>query len=379
MKNPRALAVAPLFLILALLAASCVSTENPQGWAAPVFDANSVFFLQAKDRLAAAPTSNDPNTTISWSFPDKNNPADKDVKLQAVYGDPVIDGDRLYFSSYSGGVFALNKADGRPTWRMNANEIQGNAVSGVAVSGDLLAFGTTDGRLYVLNKADKSPAKGWPKAGISYNDGIWAAPVIKGDTIYVATMGGEVHALDVANAAERWSRPFRAPGAIAALSILNDDTLFVPGLNKHVYLLNPADGSVKSDFRTDDWVWTLPAFDKDRNLAYFGDFSGKLYALDITTGKEAWSSPLDAARIKSAPVVVNNVLVVGDRKPAIHFLDLKDNGKRLNQVPLTSLGSIQAPIGAHDGAAYISTTSGKLLRADPTNYSVTEVTVGGRQ
>jgi len=375
---PRALAAAPLFLLFALFAASCVGTENPQGWAAPVFDANSVYFLQAKDRLAAAPASNEANTTITWSFPDKNNTADKDVKLQAVYGDPVISGDRLYFSSYSGGVFALNKADGRPAWRMK-DEIQGNLVSGVAVSGDLLAFGTTEGRLYVVNKSDKSPAKGWPAAGIDYSSGIWATPVIKGDTVYVATMGGEVHALDLANASERWAKPFRASGAVAALSLLTDDALFVPGLNKHVYLLNPADGAVKSDFRADDWVWTLPAFDKDRNLAYFGDFSGKLYALDITTGKEAWSSALDSARIKSAPAIVNNVLVVGDRKPVVHFLDLKDNGKRLNQVPLTSLGSIQAGITAHDGAAYITTTSGKLLRADATNYSVTEITMGGRQ
>ena len=57
---------------------------------------------------------------------------------------------------------------------------------------------------------------------------------------------------------------------------MNDTTLFAPGLNKHVYLLNAADGSIQQDFVANDWVWTQPAYDPDRHLAYFGDFAGEL-------------------------------------------------------------------------------------------------------
>ena len=83
--------------------------------------------------------------------------------------------------------------------------------------------------------------------------------------------------------------------------------------------------------------------------------------------------------MKSAPAIVDNVLVVGDRKPTVHFLDLNDNGKQLNQVPLTGDGTLRADIAAKNGFAYIATTNGKLLRADPKQKNVIEITLSGRQ
>jgi outer membrane protein assembly factor BamB len=376
-KNPRAFVVAPLLLILALFATACVGTENPEGWAAPVFDGNTVYFLQSHDRLAAAPlTATDTSTKITWSFPDKARTEDKDVSLKAVYGEPVVEGDHLYFSSYSGGVFALNTADGRPVWRMK-DEIEGNVVGGVAVSGNVLAFGTTEGHLYVVNTADKSPAPGWTASGVHYSEGIWATPIIKGDTLYVATMGGDLHALDIKTGAEKWDKPFHASGAIADFNFASDTQLIVPSLNKHVYLLNPADGSVRGDFVASDWVWTQPKY-KD-GKAYFGDFSGKAYAVDITTMKADWTATLGDTRVKSAAAIVDNVVMIGDRKPVVHFLDASAGGKELNAVPLLNDGTLRADITEKDGFGYISTTNGKLLRANPKDKSVNEIIVGGRQ
>jgi outer membrane protein assembly factor BamB len=115
---PRALAVAPLLLFFAIFASACVSTENPSGWAAPVFDGNSLYFLASHDRLASAPAPTDAGTTIAWHFPDKNNKDQSNIKLQGVYGEPVVEGDTIYLTSYSGGVFALNKSNGVPKWRV---------------------------------------------------------------------------------------------------------------------------------------------------------------------------------------------------------------------------------------------------------------------
>ena len=218
MKLPRALAAAPLLVLLALFATACVSTENPQGWAAPVFDGDTVYFLPSKDHVSAAPLAADAqSSTLTWTFPDKNKPEDKNVKLQAIYGEPVVDGDNLYFTSFSGGVWALNKTTGRPIWDMKS-EITGNVAGGIAISGNFAVFGTTEGQLYVVNKSDKSTAPGWPTAGKQLGDGIWATPVVKGDTIYVATMGGDVHALKLSDGSENWAKPFHASGAIADLS-----------------------------------------------------------------------------------------------------------------------------------------------------------------
>ena len=381
MKLPRALAVAPVILLVALAASACIGTENPQGWASPVFDNNTVYFLQSKDRLGAAPiTSTDQTITLDWSFPDKNRTEDKDISLKAVYGEPVIDGDRLYFSSYSGGVFALNKTDGRPVWRMK-DEIKGHVVGGVAVGANVLAFGTTDGHLYVVNKADKSPAPGWNAKGRSFGEEIWATPIIKGDTLYVATMGGDVHALSVKDGSELWEEPFHTSGAVPDITLMGD-RLFVASLNRNLYEVSSADGAEIGQFKATDWVWTQPAFQDDH--AYFGDFAGKVYDVDITDMQNAlWSLSLGDDRVKSSPGIVDNVLIVADRQPTVHFIDIGPNAnpeqRQLNEVAPTAGGTIRADVAVHDGFAYLSTTKGKLLRADPKQRSVFEVLVGNRQ
>jgi outer membrane protein assembly factor BamB len=381
-KKPRALLALPLIALLALVGTACVGTENPEGWAAPVYDGSSVYFLSSHDRLAAAPANGDASTTITWSFPDKNRSEDKDVKLQAVYGEPVVDGDKLYFSSFSGGVFSLDKATGRPTWRMKS-EIHGNVAGGVAVGDKFLAFGTTEGDLYVVNKADKSAAPNWPAEGKKVDGGIWATPIIRGDTMYVATMDGDLEAFRLSDGSEIWAQPFHSSGAIPDITMLNDNTLFAASLNKHAYFINPVDGTEKGEFEASDWVWTQAAFDPKTNTAYFGDFSGVVYAVDITqppgTFKESWHVDVGDARVKAAPAIVDNVLVVADRKPVVHFLNLQENGKELNKVPLTDAGTVRADVVAFQGNAYVGTTNGKYFRADPKNFSVNEVNVVGRQ
>lgn len=379
MKIPRALAVAPLVLCLALLAAACVGTENPSGWVAPVFDGQTVYFAEAHDHLAAAPAPNANNqTTISWVFPDKNNATDKGISLKGIYGQPVFDDSHVYFSSYAGGVFALNKSDGHIAWQMKA-EISGNVSGGVALSSSLVAFGTTNGHLYVVNKSDHTTANNWPTGGLQLTGGIWAAPVFSadGNTLYVATMAGDLNAYNVKDHSVAWT--FHASGAIADMALLDSTHLFVPSLNHHAYVLDPTQqGKVTTDFSAKDWVWTSPAY-KD-GIAYFGDFSGEVYALDLTgaVGQLKWESKVSAkgSRIFSAPAIVGGLLVVADREPAVHFVDPAD-GKVKNSVPLLT-STVRADVTVEGNYAYVSTTNGHLFRADPSQLKVAEVTVGGR-
>lgn len=376
MNFPRALAVAPLLLFFAIFASACVSTENPSGWAAPVFDGNNLYFLASHDRLASAPAPTDAGTTIGWHFPDKNNKDQSNIKLQGVYGEPVVEGDTIYLTSYSGGVFALNKSNGVPKWRVKPADISGNVVGGAAVNGDVVVFGTTDGHLYGINKSDGSTASGWPKGGLAYGDGIYATPIIKGDTLFVADMGGNLHALAVGDRSEKWK--FHTTGAIADIDLLEDGRLFVPSLNKHVYLVDSATGDQKGDFATGDWVWTQPTV-KD-GIAYFGDFGGDVYAVDITSDspKQLWKYSTGGARVKSGPQIVDDVVVVADRKPVVHFLNAKD-GTLLNKVPVANAGTFRADLVQKDGMVYAVSTNGHLLRADPKARAVVDLNVGGRQ
>jgi outer membrane protein assembly factor BamB len=383
----RRLAFLPALFALVILASACVGTVNPEGWAAPVFEGNNIYFLQSHNRIARAPIPTDGKTNLSWVFPDKNNASEKDDKLQAVYGEPIVADGNVYLTSYSGGVFALDQATGKPKWRVKAG-ISGDVVGGAAVGSGKLAFGTTDGHFYVVNTSDGKPAANWPKDGIRLSDGVWATPIIEGDTLYVGTMGGQLYAYSLSKGpgTPLWNEPFKTEGggAIADLALLDKTHLFVPSINHHVYVLDisdPTGPKTQVDFTASDWVWTKPAF-KD-NIIYFGDFSGHVYAVDITAGpngKMVWPEPAstDGNRVKSAPAIVDNVLIVADRNPTVRFIDLK-TGKVLNSVPIDGSGTIRADVVAHDGEGYVVTTKGGLFEAHPDNRSVTQVQVGGRQ
>ena len=213
-KFPRAFAALPLLALVALLFSACVSVENPQGWGSPAFTPNAVYYQESKDHLSGAALAPDGPATRSWVFPDKNNPLHKAVKLKAIYGAPVVDGDAVYFSSFAGGVFALNKDTGRPIWRVSSG-FSGDIVGGVAFGGGKLAFGTTDGAVYVVDAKDGKPAAGGPRGGVSFKKGVWAAPIIAGDVVYVASMDGTVDALKLSDGSRAWPKAFSATGAIA--------------------------------------------------------------------------------------------------------------------------------------------------------------------
>lgn len=353
---------------------------NPQGWASPAVDGPNAYYLQSKDHLAAITFAASGDATAGWTFPDKNKSDQKNLKLQAIYGTAAVDGDTVYGASYSGSVFAINKADGNLRWIRS--DLQGSVIASPTLAGDYLAVATVDRQLYLLKKSDGSPAPNWPKGGIALKAGIWAQPVAKGDTLYVATMGGDVLALKLADGSPVWSKPFHVSGAIADLAVLDDTHLFVPSLNKQVYIVNMSDGTApNAGFLASDWVWTRPAV-KD-GVVYFGDFSGFVYALDISKGTQVWKYDTGSKqKVKAAPAIVQDTVVAADEKTLVHFLDARTGSLR-NRLPLpdTNAGKVRADVVAlPDGSgALIATTSGKLYKADPKNTTLTAVAVGTAQ
>jgi len=363
-------------LLLLPLFSSCVNVLNPTGWAAVTFDGDTAYLTTSKGRLSAV-TVNGDNGTAKWTFPDKDRNEDDKFKTRAIYGAPVVEGDTLYLATFEGGVFSLGTDDGRPNWpgpEGNASKLKGDIAGGLAAHGDNLYFGTTEGRLYAWKKADGTPASGWEEPR-SFDGGIWATPVVKGDTLFVSTMKGELVALSLPEGRELWR--FKATGAIPDLALAGDELLFVPSINRHAYFIRTADGTVAADFRAADWLWTSAVVADGR--AFFGDFAGNIYGLNITSAgaEELWDpANVDGERIRSGPAIIDDVLVVADRKPVVTFLNARD-GQVLNTVPIPDAGTVRANLVVKDGAAFFGTTDGKLFRAEPQARRVVEIVLSG--
>lgn len=372
----RSLAIAAIAL-LALIATACGGVAQPQGWSAPLVTDDQLLYFPKKDVLASAPLQDGLPGPIQWTFPNDSLPGEQDVDISAVYGDLLEVDGILYFAGWEGEVYAVSAETGRLVWTTRDRiALDGSIVAGLAASADRIFLATTEGRVYALTLDNGTIAPGWNADGIRLPKGIWATPVVQGDVLYIATMNGELHAFQTADAAPAWPQPYKATtGAIPELALLDNSVLFVPTVGKAVYFVDAETGAERyPSIATDDWVWTRPAV--DGNIVYFGDFSGAIRAIDITSGVELWQASGDA-KIKAAPVIIGDILVVADRSPAVSFFN-KTTGEQLgNRVPLSDAGTIRANVVAHDGAAYILTTKGKLFRAEPERLAVVEVPIAG--
>jgi outer membrane protein assembly factor BamB len=111
--------------------------------------------------------------------------------VQAGYGSPVSDGERIYLVDNGGVLLAFDVKDGRQLWRKNLGTIQKS--SPVLADGKLYV-GTENGKLYILKpRADGVEVLDEDEmpAGIDGNpQPIVASPAVARGRVYLVTMEG---------------------------------------------------------------------------------------------------------------------------------------------------------------------------------------------
>ncbi len=373
----RAKLLMPVIVAVAFLASACVGFSEPRGWAAPVFDGDTVYLFVDRDEFAAVELD-EFGGQARWVFPDGDLDSESEIDLEAVYGPPLFAGERIVLAGFSGEMVALGGegrfVPGRGSW--HRDDVHGAIVGGATLAGDRFAFGTTEQRLYVRSVVDGASIPPWPKDGLRLDGEIWSQPVAVGGVLYVGTMTGKLYAFGLESGAELWAEPFDADGAIADLAFLDigGGTLFVPTLRGEVWLVDAASGrALGAPFTAEGWVWTRPAM-RD-GVAYFGDFGGIVHALELATGRVRWT--YDAGeKVKAQGVIIGETLIVGDEGGTVHFVDL-ERGLRKNAVKLDGAGKIRAGLVEKDGFAWILGTEGKLYSADPETLTVYEREIRG--
>jgi outer membrane protein assembly factor BamB len=375
--------------LLALLAASaCGSIARPEGWAAPALAGTTLYVSLAHGKLTAVQLGDPPRQL--WEFPAKDeklpvvveggrtlaSPKMTKVTFEGLYGDPIVTADTVYLTAYSGHVAAVNREDGRARW---VAALPGRVVGGALLEGDRLYVGTTEGDLFALDRG--SGAVQWRRSPASE---IWSTPVLAAGQIVVTGMDGTVTAL-TADGTTRWRRKL-AGAAIASTPAVQGDRLYVGAFDKRFYAVDAATGELVWRSRpADNWFWTQAVVAGDR--VYAGSLGGTLYAFPLEgSGLElapTWARKLDSM-IRSRPVLVNGVLVVGTREGRLFGLRPEDgtfawevSGTPAADDPAAPRGDLFADLLAADSRVYVATEhlrkDGNLYVFDLATRRVTEV------
>ena len=235
-----------------------------------------------------------------------------------AYSAPVVSGSVFYTGTYTGEVYALDAKTGARKWEPYDT---GKPIVGApAISGNEMIIASGD-KLYKLNIETGRPA--WEEP-FDTGGKIWSTPVIAEGIVYFGNLDHKLYAVDLETKEKLWEKGF--DGAIASTALIVEDTLYIGTLNNKFYALDIADkGESKWVFKADNWIWTQAAFHE--GTVYFGSFGGKVYALDAKTGQSKWSRPYDTGtgdRLRSAPAIAGEVLLVGSQDDHVYGLRLED-------------------------------------------------------
>ncbi len=203
-----------------------------------------------------------------------------------VLAQPVINKQQVLVKTIDGNLLSLNSKDGQQQWvyAHGAPSLILHASSAPQVAGDLVIAGFNDGKLVGLTVADGSLQ--W-KSTISKPKGttvvarmvdINADPLVVGNKVFVASYQGALAAVNVKTGAILWPRPMSSYSGIAAKN----------------------------------------------GVLYVSDSEGSVWAIDQKRGHTVWKQDKLQARMLTAPVLSEEMLVVGDREGHLHWLAQND-------------------------------------------------------
>lgn len=331
-------------------------------------------FRTGPARTGYAPGASAPvhRTRLRWTAP-----IGADVRSP-----PVVAADTV-FAATERGLAALDAADGRTRWTHHT----GVPLSPAAVESGRLYAGGRDGRLHALTLV------GDEQWAVEAGRGMEATPVVDGPSVhavssvgrcvtvdresgarsgefqgghawccslatangtaYVGSIGGGVHAWDVASGLDHWQ--FRPDLAVSATPAVSGGTVYAGTVDDgRVYAVDAATGDRRWAVRTGDRIWGSVAV--DGRTVYAGDGGGGVYALDAVSGGAHWRADVGSA-VRTSPALTDDALYVGTTDGRVIALD-RDVGRRLWEFK-TAGAVVGAPV-VGDGTLYVADESGRL-------------------
>ncbi|HEY7416974.1 MAG TPA: PQQ-binding-like beta-propeller repeat protein [Ktedonobacteraceae bacterium] len=270
------------------------------------------------------------------------------LKDELTDATPALEGQVLFVAMRSANLEALNALTGHVYWTFPTGEkIQAPplAIGGhvlVVTSTTLWALDDSTGRL--LWKFHIGPA-GWPSIGsptvvgktvyiglgsstklwaldlasghtlwsFDTKDRIMSAALAQANTIYIATWHGNIFALNSSTGQQSWryvlnanqgQQPVEGVGGSMALA---NGSLFVGDYRGDLSCLDAVRGGLKWRFPTGAQILATPVI--SGNQAYIGSGDGKLYALNVQTGRPSWI--YSTGEIRGSAALANGHLYVG--------------------------------------------------------------------
>ena len=317
---------------------------------------------------------------------------------------PTTDGEQVYAASFNGNVVALETNRGKKVWKTNFDL---SFTSGPTFKDGILVLGTNNGELIALDALTGGVL--WTT---TVSSEILAPVAIKDDKIFVRTVDGSLTALSKEDGTQQWLVNHKVPrlslrgtsapvnfanavlcgfddGKVSAYDVTNGtllwETMLTPPsgkteiekvmdidapmvvLGNELYAGSYQGVLAAMAVESGDIIWVTEAsiyagIAADENAVFVSETDGTIMALSRFTGREIWKKENLLYRSPTAPVIMDDSIVIGDLEGYLHWLD-KATGETQERISISKSKISNAPLVLNN-SIYVLTDSGNLISVE---------------
>ena len=238
----------------------------------------------------------------------------------------------LFVTSIDGEVFSLNSKNGNMNW---TSSVEGESLSVPSSNGDIVAVQTTNGKITALNLKDGKFRWEYISVLPSLSLRGTSSPVFDDQALYVGFANGNLAMIEPRFGVVQWEVPVTiSKGASEIERIIDVDSK--PKISSGIAFATSYQGDVSAiNVRTGRVIWrnsfssTKDILEFERNI-FVVDEESEIQAFSGLTGISLWKTSDYRLRNLTAPVKVDNYLVVGDFEGYLHFINI-ENGSTVGR------------------------------------------------
>lgn len=239
---------------------------------------------------------------------------------------PGVGDDLVVVGGLDGDVIALNRETGSAQW---TTQVSSEVLASPVIANGIVVVRSGDGRVFGLSASDGSRAwlfdRGVPLISLRGN----ATPIIVDGTVYLGYDDGKVIALELADGKLLWEQTIATPSGRTELERMGDIDGEIVANEGELYLVTYRGQAAALARDSGRLLWSrdmssFTGVSVADDEVYLSDADGSIWALDRRSGSSLWKQEQLAHRWLTTPVAFGAYLAVGDFDGYLHLLSRKD-------------------------------------------------------
>lgn len=244
------------------------------------------------------------------------------------FGKMAVDQGLVLVASHDGDVLAIGADDGQIRWR---SQVSSEVLTAPVISDGVVIVRSIDGKLVVLDITDGRRLWSYQVQPPSLSLHGISAPLVYQGRIIIGQGDGRVVALAQEDGRVLWQTTVAVAQGRSELERLVDVDANMAQLGHVLYAAAFQGRVVAIDMRTGRLLWARDlsvyrGLAVDEDALYVVDDEDALWALSRRNGATLWKQKGLMARGLTAPLRVDEHVVVADSKGYVHWLSRRDGG-----------------------------------------------------